>query len=249
MRDCNPHRLLSLPAFDKEYFIHVNAADIYFAGIDVQAELRAKTGSPHQGPTHITTPVSAPTTTQPSMQRTVFNRHHPGRRSFGEMASKTDPIHGLPRVRPERILTSPSLSQGTSMSHTSSPTTASSLKSPTFVSPHGAVGSPVASPLAHSHPQLRPLHHTRQQFGAVRAAAHQHQQQQPRPHQTHNRTHSGALSSGSVVSNGPANGQMGTAGPGSSTYLPSPYQNHIEQLGESCRFARLRIAGRVCLPT
>lgn len=78
-------------------------------GIDVQAELRAKTGSPHLGPTNINA------TMQPTIQRAIMNRHHQARRSNSSIA---------PKVEPGASIQSPQ-SRPTPSSHASSPTSIS----------------------------------------------------------------------------------------------------------------------------
>lgn len=83
-----------------------------FVGIDVQAELRAKTGSPHLGPTHM-----PPNMAQaPTVQRAIMNRHHQARRSNSSIAPKLEP--GAPLQSPQSRPTPPS--------HASSPTSNSS---------------------------------------------------------------------------------------------------------------------------
>jgi hypothetical protein len=76
-------------------------------GIDVQAELRAKTGSPHLGPTHMPQNMA-----QPTVQRAIMNRHHQARRSNSSIAPKLEP--GAPLQSPQ--------SRPTPSSHASSPT-------------------------------------------------------------------------------------------------------------------------------
>ncbi|KAM0150049.1 hypothetical protein ACHAPG_009052 [Botrytis cinerea] len=83
-------------------------------GIDVQAELRAKTGSPHLGPTHMQQNMAQP----PTVQRAIMNRHHQARRSNSSIAPKLEPgvsfhANQSPQSRP------------TPSSHASSPTTSS----------------------------------------------------------------------------------------------------------------------------
>ncbi|TGO90964.1 hypothetical protein BPOR_0044g00020 [Botrytis porri] len=83
-------------------------------GIDVQAELRAKTGSPHLGPTHMQQNMAQP----PTVQRAIMNRHHQARRSNSSIAPKLEPgvsfhANQSPQSRP------------TPPSHASSPTTSS----------------------------------------------------------------------------------------------------------------------------
>jgi hypothetical protein len=88
-------------------------------GIDVQAELQAKTGSPNLGPTHMPQNMVQP----PPIQRAILNRHHHSRRSASSIAPKLEPgattvapsIHGMQTV------TSPK-SRPTPPSHATSPT-------------------------------------------------------------------------------------------------------------------------------
>lgn len=77
----------------------------------MQAELRAKTGSPHLGPTHMPQNMAQP----PTVQRAIMNRHNQARRSNSTIAPKLEPGASLhsPQSRP------------TPPSHTSSPTSMS----------------------------------------------------------------------------------------------------------------------------
>ncbi|KAI6373645.1 hypothetical protein MCOR25_003418 [Pyricularia grisea] len=83
-------------------------------GIDVQAELRAKTGSPNLGPTHMPQNLVPP----PPISRSLLNRHH-SRRSNSSIAPKMEP--GLGALHP-----SPASRQGAS-SHSASPTNTTSI--------------------------------------------------------------------------------------------------------------------------
>lgn len=104
------------------------------AGIDVQAELRAKTNSPNLGPTHMPQNLVQP----PPMHRALLNRHH-SRRSNSSIAPKLEP--GVSPLPPP-ILTHPSAvspkSRPTPSSHSASPTATTS-----FGSQHGT--SPASS--------------------------------------------------------------------------------------------------------
>ncbi|PBP26605.1 hypothetical protein BUE80_DR002505 [Diplocarpon rosae] len=91
-------------------------------GIDVQAELRAKTGSPHLGPTHLPNMAQAP-----NVQRVMMNRHHQTRRSNSSIAPKLE--LGVPLQSPQP--------PPTSSSHTASPAS----HSPGFLLP-GAMTTP-----------------------------------------------------------------------------------------------------------
>jgi hypothetical protein len=63
-----------------------------FLGIDVQAELQAKTGSPNLGPTHVPQNLVQP----PTIQRAIMSRNH-GRRSNSSIAPKLEPgMNALP---------------------------------------------------------------------------------------------------------------------------------------------------------
>ncbi|KND87961.1 hypothetical protein TOPH_07391 [Tolypocladium ophioglossoides CBS 100239] len=96
-------------------------------GIDVQAELHAKTGSPDLGPTHMPQNLVQP----PTIQRAILNRHHQSRKSNSSIAPKTEPgmtplSTGLP---PHKSATSPK-NRPTPSSHSNSPTNAVSAFSP-----------------------------------------------------------------------------------------------------------------------
>jgi hypothetical protein len=91
----------------------------------VQAELRAKTGSPHLGPTHMPQNMVQP----PTVQRAIMNRHQQARRSNSNIAPKLEP--GAPMQSPQ--------TRPTPSSHTSSPTS----NSPGFQNP--GVMTPPAS--------------------------------------------------------------------------------------------------------
>ncbi len=83
--------------------------ETYFSylGIDVQAELRAKTGSPHLGPSHMQQNMAQ----APTVQRAIMNRHHQARRSNSSIA---------PKLEPGATMQSPQ-SRPTPSSHVSSP--------------------------------------------------------------------------------------------------------------------------------
>lgn len=88
-------------------------------GIDVQAELRAKTGSPNLGPTHMPQNLVQP----PPIQRAIMNRHHQSRRSNSNIAPKAEPGPVLPPpLQPHSTATSPKNNRPTPSSHSNSPT-------------------------------------------------------------------------------------------------------------------------------
>lgn len=84
-------------------------------GIDVQAELQAKTGSPNLGPTHMPPNLVQP----PPIQRAIMNRHHQSRRPNSTIAPKTEAVANLPT--PHQTTASPR-SRPTPPSHSNSPT-------------------------------------------------------------------------------------------------------------------------------
>jgi hypothetical protein len=104
-------------------------------GIDVQAELRAKTGSPQVGPAHMPQNMAQP----PTMQRAIMNRHQQARRSNSNIAPKLEP--GVPLQSPQLRPTPPS--------HVSSPTS----NSPGFSNP--GVMTPPASDSQTQHQRLQ----------------------------------------------------------------------------------------------
>ncbi|KPM42614.1 hypothetical protein AK830_g3926 [Neonectria ditissima] len=95
-------------------------------GIDVQAELRAKTGSPNLGPTHMPQNLVQP----PPIQRAIMNRHHQSRRSNSHIAPKAEPCPSLPPpLQPHSSATSPK-NRPTPSSHSNSPSNTGSAFSP-----------------------------------------------------------------------------------------------------------------------
>ncbi|KAH7188331.1 uncharacterized protein B0J16DRAFT_318000 [Fusarium flagelliforme] len=95
-------------------------------GIDVQAELRAKTGSPNLGPTHMPQNIVQP----PPIQRAIMNRHHQSRRSNSNIAPKAEPVPVLPPpLQPHSSATSPK-NRPTPSSHSNSPSNTGSAFSP-----------------------------------------------------------------------------------------------------------------------
>ncbi|KAL1887589.1 hypothetical protein Cpir12675_006482 [Ceratocystis pirilliformis] len=125
-------------------------------GIDVQAELRAKTGSPNLGPTHMPQNMVQP----PPIQRAIMNRHNQNRRP-ASIATKLDttPISPLPPPLHQGglgALPSPRSRPVPSSNHSNSPT-APAL---TFGGP--AALSPAASDYMSSRtsvpPSIKPPH-------------------------------------------------------------------------------------------
>ncbi|KAL2022549.1 hypothetical protein VTK56DRAFT_5156 [Thermocarpiscus australiensis] len=178
-------------------------------GIDVQAELRAKTGSPNLGPTHVPPNLMQP----PPIQRAILNRHH-ARRSNSSIAPKLEPGIGVPPlpppIHPHPSALSPRGRQ-TPSSHSASPTTTTSFGSQHGASPAGSdhLNAPVRPSIppatamkAPPPPHLAPMHH----LPAPR------QMQVPRLQQ------------------GPNQARGGASGSAAPFYSTPAFQNHIEQL-------------------
>lgn len=140
-------------------------------GIDVQAELQAKTGSPNLGPTHMPQNMVQP----PPIQRAMLNRHHHSRRSASSIAPKLEPgatslpqpqaMHGLQNVA------SPN-SRPTPPSHAASPT-----------NPGPGYGASALSPKTNEHSNMRstmpaPMRQLPPMQGPVAAAAARQQMMQ-----------------------------------------------------------------------
>jgi len=168
-------------------------------GIDVQAELRAKTGSPHLGPTHMGQNMAQ----APTVQRAIMNRHHQARRSNSSIAPKLEP--GAPLQSPQ-----------------SRPTPSSHASSPNSNSP-GFNGQGVMTP---------PASDTQIQF------QQQQQQRLQAAKGLHGLPGPGLMANtgGMGTTSGPKGGSGGSGGTGgtpvAAAYYPSPFQNHIEQLGK-----------------
>lgn len=193
-------------------------------GIDVQAELRAKTGSPTLGPTHMPQNMVQP----PPIQRALLNRHH-ARRSNSSIAPKLEPgvVAGPlpPPLQSPHALASPK-NRPTPPSHTASPTATS------YGSQHGA--SPATSGSDHNmagqirHQQQHPPNNSMKAppvplgglaaAGAAAAAAAARQMHIARAQQT-----AGAPQ---------VSGGVGAA----PFYATQAYRNHIEQLGKLTPF-------------
>ncbi|KZF22159.1 hypothetical protein L228DRAFT_147491 [Xylona heveae TC161] len=176
-------------------------------GIDVQAELRAQTGSPHLGHPR---PPSA--TQPPPIQRAIMNRHHQVHRSMPRM----DPANPYPPPHADGLMPShsPQL-QPTPSSHNSSPVTNASVDT----TPREGV-TPPGSDLATSqqqqqqqHPQLPPHKGVKRSYSALQAYP----------------PSSGPSQMGPATGR-PGSGLPGAVGGPSSNYYPSPFQNHIDQL-------------------
>ncbi|THW89447.1 hypothetical protein D6D12_01280 [Aureobasidium pullulans] len=178
-------------------------------GIDVQAELQMKTGSPALGHTYIPHHAPAPMAAAP-LQRTALNRQH-ARRSGQVYPPRVGPGAGAQ----SDLSFSARSPQGhpTPSSHASSPT-ALSTQSPAALQP-GAM-TPPASVIAGGQ---------QQQYGVPQPPRSRYVMQHPPQHR------GPAYSAPNGVSSitEPTNGVPGSA----SAFYPSPFQKHIEQLGNT----------------
>jgi hypothetical protein len=189
------------------YEFGLQRSDEVILGIDVQAELRAKTGSPHLGPLSVAS-VPTPATETP-MQRAIMNRHHQARRSHSGIAPKIEPNSQLQHGSRGHVFAgqSPQLQ----------PTPSSQATSSNPTSPIYGVMTPPASDRLAQHQQQQ-----------------QHRQQQaPNAHPQPAYSMSMAV----TASNGPAHvpitsgpGSSDTCS--TSTYYTSPFQTHQDQLGK-----------------
>ncbi|KAK4155183.1 hypothetical protein C8A00DRAFT_42149 [Chaetomidium leptoderma] len=180
-------------------------------GIDVQAELRAKTGSPNLGPTHVPQNMVQP----PPIQRAILNRHH-ARRSASGIAPKLEP--GIP-VSP---LPPPMHSHPAALSPKNRQTPSSHSASPSGTTPFGSQHG--ASPAASDHLN-GPIRPSMSSVVGMKA---------PPPH--HPAPLHGLPGHRQMQVPGPQPGanhvRGGVAGTGAPFYQTPSFQNHIEQLGK-----------------
>jgi len=181
-------------------------------GIDVQAELRAKTGSPHLGPTHMPQNMAQ----APTVQRAIMNRHHQARRSNSNIAPKIEP--GAPPLQSPQSRPTPS-------SHASSPTSNSSG----FHNP--GVMTPPASDSQLQHP---PPPQQQQRLQAPKLPLPHAITGNPGIV-----SNTGVIGNPPGPKGHGSSGTSSTGGtPVAAAYYPSPFQNmknHIEQLGKLTR--------------
>ena len=179
----------------------------------MQAELRAKTGSPNIGPSHVS-PASGPINPPTTAQRAVMNRHNQARRSASGFTPKMEAGQPIAPGPPHPAFSSGSPQTHTTSSQSSSPVTSIS---PGF-GPQGVI-TPSASDRLAQPPQQ------------------QQQRLQPQPRSLPP-SHLGFSMPGtapnvqqnSFLGAAPTKRQTGTY------YPPSPFQNHIDQLGKLSRF-------------
>jgi len=195
-------------------------------GIDVQAELQAKTQSPNLGPTRVPAPpVTVPQAQQQPMQRAIMNRQQQARRSGMGLPQKIEGHHGLSNISPNGLapIRSP-LSQATPTSHMSSPST-TATRSPNFL-PQGAIQSPNIGPVSQQQQQLRQRH---RQFNQIPHAP------PLRPTVMTSSSASSGIPSASSGGSGPGSGMAGGSNAGASSFYPSPFQSHMDQFGKLTR--------------
>lgn len=183
-------------------------------GIDVQGELRAKTGSPHLGPT----PMAQNMAHAPTVQRAIMNRHQQARRSNSNIAPKLEP--GIP-------LQSPQL-RPTPSSHASSPTS----NSPGYNNP--GVMTPPASDSQIPHQQQQRLHASKPQQAHGLPG---------NPGLLGNAGGAGT-SVGPKGRGSGGTGSAGSTPVSTTYYPPYHLQNHMEQLGKLTRPLFFHFFGR-----
>lgn len=116
----------------------------------MQAELRAKTGSPNLGPTHVPPNMVQP----PPIQRAIMNRHHQSRRSNSSIAPKTEVGGNVPPpLQPQSSNPSPKTGRPTPSSHSNSPSNTGSAFSPA-ASDNASVRGGMSGGPRHSIPQM-----------------------------------------------------------------------------------------------
>lgn len=198
------------------------------AGIDVQAELQMKTGSPTLGFQHPAANIPQIPPPQPPLQRTAMHRHQ-ARRSGTNFLPKLAPgqsnndmaFQGSPQGHP------------TPSSHASSPTTVST-RSPMVIQQGGNNTPPTSTVLAQ--PQMQQYHNFARSSQKPPNAAFQ-QRQQMSPNAQRSGPPSSHLSNQSASNHSSLGASMSTGLPGgnaipASQFYPSPFQKHIDQLGK-----------------
>jgi hypothetical protein len=204
-------------------FISLHTLTLSLPGIDVQAELRAKTGSPNLGPTRA--PASAHTSPNqaPLQQRAILNRQQQRRSLQGP--PKIDGSNGLPMIQPDGPIQRSPLSQPTPGSHLSSPAQ-SATRSPNFM-PHGQSVSPNFGPMPGQQQQQPPLRPQPPRSNFTPMMGPQ------RPSLVTNHAPSNGISSASTVG---SSGSGITQSSGPSSFYQTPFTDHMSQLGKLTRF-------------
>lgn len=193
-------------------------------GIDVQAELRAKNGSPNLGPTRPAASAHTSPNQAPLQQRAILNRQQQRRSLQGP--PKPDGTNGLPMIQPDGPIQRSPLSQPTPGSHLSSPAQ-SATRSPNFM-PLGQTVSPNFGPIS-AQQQQQPLRPQPPRSSYTPVMGPQ------RPSVITNHPSANGIGSASSVGNGAnsANGITHSSGP---SFYPTPFSDHMSQLGKLSRF-------------
>ncbi|KAJ4362033.1 hypothetical protein N0V83_010975 [Neocucurbitaria cava] len=182
-------------------------------GIDVQAELRAKTGSPNLGPTRGPASAHASPNQAPLPQRAMLNRQQQRRSLQGP--PKADGVNGLAMIQPDGPIQRSPLTQPTPGSHLSSPAQ-SATRSPNFV-PHGQSVSPNFGPMPPQQQPLRPQP-PRSNFTPMMGPQ--------RPSLVTNQPPSNGISSASTVG---SSGSGITQSSGPSSFYQTQFTDHMKQ--------------------
>lgn len=174
----------------------------------MQAELRAKTGSPNLGPTHMPQNLVQP----PPIQRAILNRHH-ARRSNSSIAPKLEP--GIVSPLPPPLHAHPSAS-----SPKSRPTPSSHSASPSATTSYGSQHAP--SPASSDHLSASARASMPAPSAMKPPAPHGLSAQRPMLHP--------------VLHHVAGHARPGVPGTTAQFYPTPSFQNHIEQLGKLTRF-------------
>lgn len=135
---------------------HARETDGSRQGIDVQLELRAKTGSPNLGPTHMPQNLVQP----PPIQRAIMNRHHAARRSASSIKTEPGAAGVSSPLQPLAHASSPKTSRPTPSSHSNSPGSTSNAygsttsASPVASDPASSIRTPTTNMMK---PQIPPM--------------------------------------------------------------------------------------------
>ncbi|KAI9806324.1 MAG: hypothetical protein M1825_006439 [Sarcosagium campestre] len=196
-------------------------------GIDVQAELSAKTSSPHSRS------AGAGPSQAPPIQRAIMNRHHQVRRPTSAVMPKVEQGPGMARV-PRGS------SFGSGGSPQLQPTPPSQTSSPNSTSPSYAAQGVMTPPTGDAMMAQRQMQQQQQPLAQGQPAHLQHPQLEhafgaPPPFKR-SRT---ASSSQTPLVIPATSGRGAVEASGSSrtpsNFYPSPFQSHIEQLGKLTR--------------
>ncbi len=199
---------------------HAIANHALYLGIDVQGELRAKTGSPNLGPARAPSSAHTSPNQAPLQQRAILNRQHQRRSLQGP--PKADISNGLPMIQPDGPIQRSPLSQPTTGSLLSSPAQ-SATRSPNFV----PLGQSVSPNFGSIPPQQQPLRPQppRASFSSMMSPQ--------RPSPITNQAASNGITTASTVGN---NGNATAQSNGPSSFYPTQFSDHMSQLGTFSHF-------------